>query len=222
MLFQDVIFWILAVVAVGAALGVVLVKDLFRAAILLILVFVTIAGFFVMLNAEFLAVVQVLIYAGAISILVIFAVMLSRDVRRGNLPNRLQVPAALLAGLLLAALVAAVTGADWDLVPEEEQQRVDLVQTGAVTSISAESLSDAGLSTAAERESAQQAGLADLLIGKFVLPFEAVSVLLLAALIGALVLVRPRPPESPAGPAPGSASESPPGPVPGSAQGPEG
>ena len=222
MLFQDVIFWILAVVAVGAALGVVLVKDLFRAAILLILVFVTIAGFFVMLNAEFLAVVQVLIYAGAISILVIFAVMLSRDVRRGNLPNRLQVPAALLAGLLLAALVAAVTGADWDLVPEEEQQRVDLVQTGAVTSISAESLSDAGLSTAAEQESAQQAGLADLLIGKFVLPFEAVSVLLLAALIGALVLVRPRPPESPAGPAPGSASESPPGPVPGSAQGPEG
>ena len=157
MLFQDVIFWTLAVVAIGAALGVVLVRDLFRAAILLILVFVTVAGFFVMLNAEFLAVVQVLIYAGAISILIIFAVMLSRDVRRGNLPNRLQVPSALLAGLLLAALIVAVTGAAWDLVPDEEQQRVDLVQTGAVSSISAESLSDAGLSTQAGPESTYQA-----------------------------------------------------------------
>ena len=60
MLFQDVIFWLLGIVAIGAALGVVLIKDLFRAALLLVLVFVAVAGFFVMLNAEFLAVVQVL------------------------------------------------------------------------------------------------------------------------------------------------------------------
>ena len=53
MLFQDVVFWILAVAAIGAALGVVLVRDLFRAALLLIVVFVAIAGFFVMLSAEF-------------------------------------------------------------------------------------------------------------------------------------------------------------------------
>ena len=71
MLFQDVIFWILGVVAIGAALGVVLIRDLFRAALLLVLVFVSVAGFYVMLNAEFLAVVQVLIYVGAISILII-------------------------------------------------------------------------------------------------------------------------------------------------------
>ena len=57
MLFQDVIFWFLAVVAIGAALGVVLVRDLFRAALLLVVVFVAVAGFFVMLSAEFLAVV---------------------------------------------------------------------------------------------------------------------------------------------------------------------
>ena len=99
MLFQDVVFWILGVVAIGAALGVVLIKDLFRAALLLVLVFVSVAGFFVMLNAEFLAVVQVLIYVGAISILIIFAVMLTRDVQRGNLPNRLQVPAVLFAAM---------------------------------------------------------------------------------------------------------------------------
>ena len=91
MLFQDVIFWFLGIVAIAAALGVVLTRDLFRAALLLIVVFVAVAGFFVMLSAEFLAVVQVLIYAGAISILIIFAVMLTRDVQQGNLPNRLQI-----------------------------------------------------------------------------------------------------------------------------------
>ncbi len=197
MLFQDVIFWILAVVAISAALGVVLVRDLFRAALLLILVFVTVAGFFVMLNAEFLAVVQVLIYAGAISILIIFAVMLTRDVRQGNLPNRLQIPAVLFAALLLSALVVVATDTRWNLIPEQDRERVDLVQTSSVSTVSPGNLVDAGFSTGAEQESVQRAGLADLLIGDFVLPFEAVSVLLLAALIGALVLVRPRPPESP-------------------------
>ena len=197
MLFQDVIFWFLAVAAIGAALGVVLVKDLFRAALLLIVVFIAVAGFFVMLSAEFLAVVQVLIYAGAISILIIFAVMLTREVRRGNLPNRLQIPAVLFAALLLAALVVVATDTGWNLIPEQQQERVDLVQTSAVSTVSPEALTASGFTTEREREAVQQAGLADLLIGDFVLPFEAVSLLLLAAVIGALVLVRPRPPESP-------------------------
>ena len=87
MLFQDVVFWVLSVVAVGAALGVVLVRDLFRAALLLALVFVAVAGFFVLLSAEFLATVQVLIYVGAISVLFIFAVMLTQDVRRATCPT---------------------------------------------------------------------------------------------------------------------------------------
>jgi len=193
MLFQDVIFWFLSVVAIGAALGVVLIRDLFRAALLLIVVFVAVAGFFVMLNAEFLAVVQVLIYAGAISILIIFAVMLTRDVQRGNMPNRLQVPAVLFAALLLAALVVVAIDTGWNLVPEEQREPVELVQTSAVANVTTEALESAGLTTQEEQQAARQAGLADLLIGDFVLPFEAVSVLLLAALIGSLVLVRPRP-----------------------------
>lgn len=211
MLFQDVIFWFLAVVAIGAALGVVLVRDLFRAALLLIVVFIGVAGFFVLLSAEFLAVVQVLIYAGAISILIIFAVMLTRDVRRGNLPNRLQIPAVLFSALLLSALVVVATDTSWNLlsesVSEEEQGRVELVQTSTVSDLTiselpVETLKQAGLAgeeeqAAAEARNLEKASLGDLLIGDFVLPFEAVSVLLLAALIGALVLVRPRPPESP-------------------------
>ena len=190
MIVQDVVFWLLSVAAIAAALGVVLVRDLFRAALLLVGVFVAVAGFFVLLNAEFLAVVQVLIYAGAISVLIIFAVMLTRDVQRGNLPNRLQIPAALFAALLLASLVTVAVDTKWEFLPEERQSTVEIVQTGAVVNLDEETLTAAGVSPE-DTEQVENAGLADLLIGKFVLPFEAVSVLLLAALIGALALVRP-------------------------------
>ena len=192
MLFQDIIFWVLAVTAIGAALGVVLIRDLFRSALLLAVVFVAVAGFFALLSAEFLAVVQVLIYVGAISILFIFAIMLTRNVREGNLPNRLQLPAVLFPALLLAALVVAVVSSDWRPIPDEELGRAQLTQTQAVNIVAEETLAAEGFSTAAALENAQQAGLADLLIGAFVLPFEAVSLLLLAALIGGLALARSR------------------------------
>jgi len=193
MLFQDVVFWILSVMAVVGALGVVMVPDLFRAALLLIVVFIAVAGFFVLLSAEFLAVVQVLIYVGAIAILIIFAVMLTRDVQHGNLPNRMQMPAAVLAALLFAALVAVAVDTQWEFLPAEQQERVDLVQTSAVTTLTGDVLTEAGITGPEEQSEVQNAGLADLLISDYVLPFEAVSVLLLAALIGALVLVRPNP-----------------------------
>lgn len=192
MLFQDVVFWVLSVVAVGAAVGVVLIRDLFRAALLLALVFITVAGFFVLMSAEFLAVVQVLIYVGAISILFIFAVMLTRDVRQGNLPNRLQIPAVVLPALLLAAVVVTAFVTEWRLIPDEQQGQVALVQTQSVNVVSNTTLEQVGISTTADKEAVQQAGLADLLISDFVLPFEVVSVLLLAALIGALALARGR------------------------------
>ena len=193
MLFQDVVFWLLTVMAVGGALGVVLVPDLFRAALLLIVVFMAVAGFFILLSAEFLAVVQVLIYVGAIAILIIFAVMLTRDVQRGNLPNRLQIPAAVFAALLLVALVTVAVDTKWDFLPADQQARAELVQTSAVTTLTAEDLAEAGVTNPEEQAEVQESGLADLLISDYVLPFEAVSVLLLAALIGALVLVRPDP-----------------------------
>ena len=193
MLFQDVVFWILSVMAVVGAFGVVMVPALFRAALLLIVVFIAVAGFFILLSAEFLAVVQVLIYVGAIAILIIFAVMLTRDVQPGNLPNRMQMPAAVLAALLFAALVAVAVDTQWEFLPAEQQERVDLVQTSAVTTLTGDVLTEAGITGPEEQSEVQNAGLADLLISDYVLPFEAVSVLLLAALIGALVLVRPNP-----------------------------
>lgn len=190
MLVQDIVFWILSLMAIVGSLGVVLVSNLFRAALLLILVFVAVAGMFILLSAEFLAVVQILIYVGAIAILIIFAVMLTRDVQRGNLPNRMHIPAAVFAALLFTALVAVAVETKWDFLPAEHQERVELVQVSAVTIITDEVLNDEGLSLQ-EQEEIQESGLADLLISDYVLPFEAVSVLLLAALIGALVLVRP-------------------------------
>jgi NADH-quinone oxidoreductase subunit J len=189
---QDVVFWILAVAVIVPALGVVLVKDLFRAVLLLVVVFIAVAGFFVMMSAEFLGVVQVLIYAGAVSILVIFSIMLTRDVQRGNLPNRMQIPAVVLSALLLATLVWTATQTEWNLIDPGQQDRVDLVQTSSVSLVTDEALLASGFVTEEEQSAARQAGLADLLIGDFVLPFEAVSVLLLAAVIGALALVRTR------------------------------
>jgi NADH-quinone oxidoreductase subunit J len=191
MLFQDIAFWFLAVAAVGASLGVVLVRDLFRAALLLVVVFVAVAGFFVMLSAEFLAVVQVLIYAGAIAILLIFAIMLTRDVQRGNLPNRLQIPATLFSALLLAALVVVATATDWKPIPQETQAQAALVQTQAVKPVMPRAQTSPDVAPAG-RVGPEGGLLADLLIEDFVLPFEAVSVLLLAAVIGALALVRER------------------------------
>ena len=191
MLFQDIVFWLLSVMAIGGALGVVMVPDLFRAALLLIVVFIAVAGFFVLLSAEFLAVVQVLIYVGAIAILLIFAIMLTRDVQRGNLPNRLQIPAVVFSALLFSALVAVAVDTQWEFLPDSDQGRVELVQTNSVTTLTGEVLIDEGVTGTEEQSEVQESGLADLLIEDLVLPFEAVSVLLLAALIGALVLVRP-------------------------------
>ena len=187
MVFQDVIFWVLAVGSVAAALGVVLLKDIFRAALLLVVVFLAVAGFFVMMNAEFLAVVQVLIYAGAIAILIIFAIMLTREVQQGNLPNRLQPAAVLFPVLLLAALVFVAVDTNWNLLenqPQELQDRVEIVQTHTIGGIPDEMRQDI--------PGSDRSGLGELLTNDFVLPFEIASVLLLAAVIGALVLVRER------------------------------
>ena len=225
--FEDVIFWVLALGTVAPALGVVLIRDIFRAALLLVVVFLAVAGLFVMMNAEFLAVVQVLIYAGAIAILIIFAIMLTRDVQQGNLPNRLQPAAVLFPALLLAALVFVALDTEWRLLsdqPQQLQQDVALVQANTFTGVPdrieklkedigeakqlageqrlAGQLTEAQRSEqeiiAAEREIVrlkrigERSGIGDLLVKDFALPLEMAAVLLLAAVIGGLVLVRER------------------------------
>ena len=193
--FKDVVFWALAVVAIAGAVGVVMVRDLFRAALLLATVFVAVGGFYVLMNAEFLAVVQILIYVGAIAVLFIFGVMLTRDVQQGNAPNRLQIPAGIVSALLLAAMIFTAVTTDWTtLAGAGLERKAQTAQTQAVGIVDIEAagrLAESGLSEQ-EVESVAGGGLADLLVGDFVLPFEAVSLLLLAAAIGGLALARGR------------------------------
>ncbi len=155
-------FWIMAVALVVSALAVVLVRNIFRSALCLVVSFLAVAGVYVLLQADFLAVVQILIYVGAVAILMIFAIMLTRDVQQGNLPSRLRFSSLFLSVLLLALMIVVVTSTGWNL----SAQSPSADTTGAIARV-----------VFAEN-------------GGYVLPFEVVSVLLLASIIGAIVLVR--------------------------------
>ncbi len=154
-------FWILAVVAVLAALGVVLLRNVFRAALSLVLCFLAVAGIYVTLSADFLAAVQVLVYVGAISVLIILAIMLTREVQQGSLTNRLRVPAFIVAALFFGVVAFAIFQTSWQIagIPPQEPTTSDLA-----------------LKLFSE--------------GGFILPLEIAAIILLAAILGAIVLVR--------------------------------
>ncbi len=92
---------------------VILVRNLLHAVLFLILSFVGFAGLYITLSADFVAVAQVLIYAGAISVLMIFAVMLTPLTNRDNAENLLQLPALILAGLFAAGVAFIAIETDW-------------------------------------------------------------------------------------------------------------
>ena len=158
----QVAFWVLAAVIVGAALAVVLQRNIFRTALFLVLCFFTVAGIYVVLSADFLAGAQVLIYVGAIGVLIIFAIMLTRETQRGSPSGRLRLPALLVGLLFLATMVFVIVSTDWHVVAE--------IPTEPTTSAIAQALFSG------------EEG--------FVLAFEIAAALLLAAIIGAIVLVR--------------------------------
>jgi NADH-quinone oxidoreductase subunit J len=157
----DIVFWLLAVLTVGAALAVVILRDVFRAALSLVLLFLTIAVIYITLYADFLAVVQILIYVGAISILIIVAVMLTREVWHGSPPGKLRIPALVVSLLLLGTMVFTVISTQWETSGEPPLQPT----TAAI-----------GTNLFSQ--------------GGFILPVEISAVLLLAAILGAIVLMR--------------------------------
>ena len=158
---SSIVFWILAIVTVGAALAVVILRDVFRAALSLVLLFLAIAITYITLYADFLAVVQVLIYVGAISILIIVAVMLTREVWHGSPPGKLRIPALIVSLLLLGTMVFTVVETKWETSSEPPMQPT----TAAI-----------GTSLFSQ--------------GGYILPVEISAVLLLAAILGAIVLMR--------------------------------
>jgi NADH:ubiquinone oxidoreductase subunit 6 (subunit J) len=155
-----VAFWLLAALTVGSALGVAAVRDLIRAVVLLITSFLGVAGLYITLSADFVAVAQVLIYAGAISVLILFAIMLTPLASRDNAETFLQVPGLLLAGLVAFTMGFVSLKTDWSVVERGGFEE-----------------------TAAE--------IGEALLSKYVLPFELASVLLLVAMLGSILLVRP-------------------------------
>lgn len=158
---QSVIFAFLSLITLAAALMVVTTRNLLRAALWLVLVFFGIAGLFILLHAEFLAVVQVLIYVGAISTLIIFAIMLTRRLMDPQQP-RFNSQWGLVGGfaaLLFVALAAIVTRVAWPVASGE-------VPPDTIRRLGAE------------------------FVGPYVVPFEVASVLLVVAMIGAIIIAR--------------------------------
>jgi NADH-quinone oxidoreductase subunit J len=159
---QEVAFLVLAVIGGLSGLAVVTSRNVVHAALWLVVALATVAGVYLLLAAPFLAFVQVIIYVGAIVVLLLFGIMLTRaPVGRRVLDNtlRARIGALVVGGGLFAMLTVFLLDAF----------RGDRISNRAATATAA---------------------LGDSLFRNFVLPFEAVSVLLLAALIGAIVLAR--------------------------------
>ena len=173
----DIVFWAIAASTVVAALAVVLLRDVFRAALFLVVALLGVAGLFVLMRAEFLAVVQVLIYVGAISVLIIFAVVTTRDVEQGSPFNALRLPMLVIAGLLMACVAFVIYSTDWVLIEAA-------VSSGEISGATADEIGRVYDNTIP--------GIAGLLITDYVLAFEVASVVLLAAVVGALALLRRR------------------------------
>lgn len=106
-------FWIISAITVGSALMVIVVRNLIHAAVFLIVSFVGVAGLYITLSADFVAVTQILIYAGAISVLLLFAIVLTPTGSRDNAESFLRLPAVLLAGLVAVTIGYVVIDTDW-------------------------------------------------------------------------------------------------------------
>lgn len=172
---EVLVFDILAVIAVIAALGVVLAHNPVHSALALVVTFVNLAGIFVILRAEFLAVVQIIVYTGAILVLVLFVIML---VRIDDLPDfhggqPVQRALGFVIGLVLLGEIAAAV-----------LTRTVVGQPGPWTE---ENVIAAGGNVQV---------LGQLMYSGYVLPVQATAVVLLVGTIAALVLARPDDPAS--------------------------
>ncbi len=163
MFFLTLTFVSISLFTLICALGVVLAKSVFHAALFLVGTFFGIAGLYVLLEAEFLAAAQIMVYVGAISILIIFAIMLSRGYGSEGLAgqNSQWGIAAVVSGLIFLVLAIALRKVAWPVTSAQ---------------VPSDTISQIGSS----------------FVGKYVLPFEVASVLLLVALVGAIIIARER------------------------------
>ncbi len=196
-----VAFWAASAMTLGFALTVVTQRDIFRAAIALAGSFLGVGILYFVLSAEFVGVVQILVYVGAISVLMAFAVMFVQDVAAGSRPVQGRLVGATAAVLILAALVFTAFNTDWSSLDEI----TDPVAVAALTEGYVEAgtgddvriLSESDFVILEDVVVRNRGVLVDstgaigvLLIREYVLAFEIIGLLLVAALIGGLLLMR--------------------------------
>ena len=156
----QILFWILSIIALASALMVVTSKNPVFSVIWLIITFFTISGHYILLNAQFLAVVNIIVYAGAIMVLFLFVIMLM-NLSKDTEPQKnkwLKMAGAIAGGLLLLVLVAAFRNTERSMA-EMTTGDIGLIQN-----------------------------LGKVLFNEYVVPFEISSVLFLSAMVGAVVL----------------------------------
>ncbi|MPZ15040.1 MAG: NADH-quinone oxidoreductase subunit J [Chloroflexi bacterium] len=158
-----VTFYVLGVLAIAGGVGLILARRIFHSALFLVLTLVSVAGVFVILGADFLAAVQVLVYVGAITVLLLFGIMLTPQTVQ--LPD-IASPGQAISGALVAAALFVVT--------------VAVVATTAWPRAAPLPLADQPTTNT----------IAFNLFNTYVLPFEIASILLLVAMIGAIVIAR--------------------------------
>jgi NADH:ubiquinone oxidoreductase subunit 6 (subunit J) len=154
-------FWIISVVVVGSALAVVLSNNIVHSAMFLVLSFIAVAGIYALIGVDFIAAVQILVYAGAIAILLVFGIMLTRrgGMSETNLFNRYKYLGALVSIAFAVIIVYMLSFNDFSDVAGNFEGNV-------INSIATDLFSD------------------------FVIPFEGAALLLLVAMIGAVMLAR--------------------------------
>jgi NADH:ubiquinone oxidoreductase subunit 6 (subunit J) len=160
---QDALLWVLAAVLIGSALLVVTMRDIIRCGLAMIVCFLALAGIYTLMGVPLLGAAQVIVYIGAISVLILFAIMLTQT---KDAPSRLvfqtQAGPASIAAVVVAIVIAlAVSATDWGEIARR-------TRLGTTT-------------------------VSRVLFEQFVFPFEIVSVLLLAAVIGAVFLAKREP-----------------------------
>jgi NADH-quinone oxidoreductase subunit J len=160
---EDALFLILAAVMLGSGLLVVTMRDIIRCGLAMIVCFGALAGIYVLVGSPLIGAAQVIVYIGAISVLILFAIMLTQT---KDAPARLvfqtQAGAAAIASVVIAVIIAlAISATDWGGVTERVRLAADAIS--------------------------------QVLFADFVFPFEIVSVLLLAAVIGGVYLAKREP-----------------------------
>jgi NADH-quinone oxidoreductase subunit J len=162
---EAVVFWAFAIVTVGSAAVVVLSRTLIYSAFALLFTFFGVAGLYVLLGADFLAATQLLVYVGGILVLLLFGVMLTHRIYDLDLRSEL--------------------GTTWDWVAPASVA-IGLFVILSFTAVKTEWL---GVPRTPAPTTAE---IGRLFLGRFLLPFEAASLLLLVALVGAAMIVRRR------------------------------